>query len=130
VARQIGPYTPVEPVSGPVLRAARERPVEGLSRRTLLRAALGTAIGLWVTEAVAGTLGFAWSAVAHATPTVVVGTFDDLIAANPSLPIRDGFPAYVAAARAFVVLVDPGRGGWLTGVDPTGERTTMNVRTL
>ena len=130
MARQVAPRTPVEPLSGPVLRAARERPVGGLSRRTLLRAGLGTAIGLWITETVAGTLGFAWSAVAKVTPSVVVGTLDDLVAANSSLPIREGFPAYVAAARAFVVLVDPGRGGWLTGVDPAGEGTALNVRAL
>ena len=49
---------------------------------------------------------------------------------NPGLPIRDGFPAYVAAARAFVVLVDPGRGDWQPGADPTGDGTALNVRAL
>ena len=51
----------------------------------------------WPIEWLAGTLGFAWSAVARATPVVRVGTFDELLAANPGLPIREGFPAYVAA---------------------------------
>jgi cytochrome b6-f complex iron-sulfur subunit len=81
-------------------------------------------------EWLAGTLGFAWSAVAGATPTVRVGTFDDVLRANPGLPLREGFPAYVAEARAFVVLVDPGLGGWLPGIDATGDGTALNVRAL
>ena len=41
--------------------------------------------------------------VALAAPKVAVGTLADLVAANPGLPIHEGFPAYVPAARAFVV---------------------------
>ncbi len=81
-------------------------------------------------EWVGGTLGFAWSAVAGVGGKVRVGTLDDLIATSPDLPIRDGFPAYVPAARAFVVLVDPGVGGWQVGTDATGEGTALNVRAL
>jgi cytochrome b6-f complex iron-sulfur subunit len=130
MARDAVPRAPVSPIPGPVLRAARDRQVAGLSRRSLLRAALGAGVGLWVAESVAGTLGFAWSAVARVTPKVTVGTLADLVAANPSLPVRDGFPAYVAAARAFVVLFDPARGGWLSGIDETGDGVTLNVRAL
>jgi len=126
----IVPHAPVQPVSGPVLRARRAQQVAGLSRRSLLRAALGTGIGLWVVEILGGTVAFAWSAVVHVTPKVRVGTFADLLGANPGVPIREGFPAYVAAARAFVVLVDPGRGGWNPGSDITGDGTSLNVRAL
>ena len=124
------PDLAARPLTGPSIRALREGQVQGMSRRSLLRAAIGTGVGLWVVEVLGGTIGFAWSAVANVSPTVAVGTFADLEAANPALPLRDGFPAYVAAARAFVVLVDPTRGGWSAGTDPTGDGTTLNVRAL
>jgi cytochrome b6-f complex iron-sulfur subunit len=95
-----------------------------------MRRATGAALGILAVEWLAGTLGFAWSAVAGATPTVRVGTFEDLLRANPGLPLREGFPAYVAEARAFVMLVDPSLGGWLAGIDETGDGTALNVRAL
>jgi cytochrome b6-f complex iron-sulfur subunit len=121
---------PITAVPAPVLRARRVQQVEGLTRRTLMRRAIGAGIGLWVLELLGGTAGFLWSAVALAAPKVEVGTLADLIAANPGLPIREGFPAYVPAARAFVVLVDPGRGRWEAGIDPTGDGVALNVRAL
>lgn len=127
---EILPRTPIEPLTGPALRARRTAQVGGLSRRSLLRAAVGTGIGLWVVEVLGGTVAFAWSAVANVSPKVIVGTFADLVAANPGLPVREGFPAYVPAARAFVMLVDPGRGGWVTGVDTSGDGASLNVRAL
>jgi len=96
----------------------------------LLRRALGVGVALWAFEVVAGTVAFAWSAVAGATPKVRVGTLADLVAANPSLPILEGYPAYVAAARSFVILLDPSRGGWFPGLDPHGDGTSLNVRAL
>ena len=130
MAREIVPKAPIQPIGGPVLRARRTQQVGGLSRRTLLRGALGAGIGLWVIEVIGVTAAFAWSAVAGATPRVRVGTLADLIATNPSLPVRDGFPVYIAAARAFVIVVDPVRGDWTPGVDPTGDGTALNVRAL
>jgi cytochrome b6-f complex iron-sulfur subunit len=124
------PATPVTAVPAPVLRARRVQQVEGFTRRTLMRRAIGAGLGLWVLELLGGTAGFLWSAVTLAAPKVAVGTLADLIAANPGLPIRDGFPAYVPAARAFVVLVDPGRGRWEAGIDPTGDGVALNVRAL
>jgi hypothetical protein len=53
-----------------------------------------------------------------------------LLTANGNPPIVDGFPAYVPAARAFVMIVDPSRGGWDPGSDPTGDGTSLNVRAL
>ena len=126
----VQPHAPVEALAGPALRVRRASQVQGLSRRTLLRRAIGAGIGLAVLEAVGGTLAFAWSAGARSSPKVRVGTLADLVATNPGLPVLDGFPVYVAAARAFVILVDPARGGWQSGVDGLGEGTTLNVRAL
>jgi cytochrome b6-f complex iron-sulfur subunit len=36
----------------------------------------------------------------------------------------------VPDARAFVMTIDPGRGGWTTGSDPTGDGTALNVRAV
>lgn len=117
-------------ISSVVLRAARGTPVQGLSRRGLLRRALGTAVGLWAVEMLGGTLAFAWSGAAAAGGRVRIGTFEELLMANGDLPIADGFPAYVADARAFIIIVDPARRGWSPGVDPTGDGTSLNVRAL
>ncbi len=114
---------------GPQLRALRGRPVEGISRRTLLRRSLGLGVALWLTEVAAGSLSFIWSAAGGTSARVRVGTLDELIGLNPSLPIRQGFPVYVAAARAFVVVVDPTIRRFLPGVDPNGEGS-LNVRAL
>jgi cytochrome b6-f complex iron-sulfur subunit len=130
VVRDVQPHAPIEALIGPALRARRAQQVDGLSRRALLRRAVGAGIGLWLTEVVGGTIAFAWSAVASARPEVRVGTLADLVAANPGLPVADGFPTYVPAARAFVIVVDPTRGGWQPGVDVTGDGATLNVRAL
>jgi Rieske Fe-S protein len=122
--------TPIRPLSAPVLAASREAVVQGFSRRALLRRALATAVGLWAIEAVAGTIGFAWSAGRAASGVVRVGTFAEFLALNGSLPVGEGFPAYVAAAKAFVVTIDPARGGWFSGEDPTGDGEALNVRAL
>lgn len=130
MVRDVQSHAPIEALTEPTLRARRTQQVEGLSRRTLLRRAIGAGIGLWVVEVVGGTIAFAWSAVASARPRIRVGTLADLVAANPGIPVMDGFPTYVPEARAFVILVDPTRGGWQPGVDATGEGTTLNVRAL
>jgi hypothetical protein len=130
MATDIKKASPIGPLTGPVLRARRVAQEQGLSRRTLLRRAIAAGVGLTILEAIGGTIAFAWSAVGGVSPRVRVGTLAQLIAANPGLPILDGFPVYVAEARAFVMLVDPARGGWQPGVDPTGEGTVLNVRAL
>ena len=81
-------------------------------------------------ELAGGSIGFWWSAVTAAGSKVRIGTLEDLIAANAGLPIVDGFPAYVADARAFVMTIDPARGSWRPGSDPTGEGTALNVRVV
>lgn len=130
MVRAVQPHTPLEALTGPALRARRTQQIQGLSRRTLLRRATGTAMGLWLVEVLGGTIAFAWSAIALEALKVRVGTLADLVAANPGIPVADGFPAYVPAARAFVILVDPLRGGWQPGVDATGDGTALNVRAL
>lgn len=122
--------SPIEALTAPALRARRAQQVQGLSRRMLLRRALAAGIGLVALEAVGGTLAFAWSALGRAGAKVPVGTMAELIARNPGLPILDGFPVYVPAARAFVMLVDPARGGWRPGTDALGDGSTLNVRAL
>jgi Rieske Fe-S protein len=122
--------TPIRPLSGPALAASRDAVVQGFSRRALLRRALGAAVGLWAIEAVAGTVGFAWSAGRAASGVVRIGTFPEFLALYASLPVGEGFPAYVAAAKAFIVTIDPARGGWFPGEDSTGNGEALNVRAL
>ena len=113
------------------LRSRREAQVQGISRRRLLRTSLGAGVAVWLLEIGAGTLGFLWPNVAGGfAGRVRVGTLDELKVANAGLPIGEGFPAYVPAARAFVVLIDPARGAFVPGQDETGEGTALNVRAL
>ena len=42
------------------IKSLRKQQVQGLSRRQLMRLALGTGVGLWLLEVTAGTLAFAW----------------------------------------------------------------------
>lgn len=118
------------PITGPVLRASRGNQAGGHSRRTLLRRAIGTGLGLWLLEVSLGTVSFAWTAIGAVKPRVRVGTYRELIDASGSLPVAEGFPAYVREARAFVVIVDPARSGWSPGRDETGDGSVVNVRAL
>lgn len=126
----VAPSGPAPSTSPAVLRAARGAPSQGLSRRTLMRRALGATMGMAAVQAVAGTIGFLWPNAARAGGRVRVGTFDAFVLANGDLPVVDGFPAYVPDAKAFVVIIDPARGGWLPGTDLTGDGTALNVRAL
>src|SRR5882757_291877 len=119
-----------EPVSSRAIVALRERPTAGMSRRALLRRSLGVAVGVAALEGLSGMLSFVWPTGARSGSKVRVGTLADLIAANGNLPIADGFPAFVPAARAFVMTIDPARGTWLSGVDPSGDGTALNVRAV
>jgi hypothetical protein len=117
------------PLTAVALAAQRSRQVGGISRRTLLRRSLGLGIGLLITEWATGLVSFLWSASTAGPGRVRVGTLDQLIATNPGLPVADGFPAYVADARSFVMTLDPTRG-WSAGADPTGDGAALNVRAL
>ena len=101
-----------------------------LSRRSLLRRSIGAGLLVWLTELVGGTIGFLWSGSAMAGGKVRIGTLEEIVARNPGLPILEGFPVHVPAARAFVVLVDPARPWFVHGRDETGDGTVLNVRVL
>jgi cytochrome b6-f complex iron-sulfur subunit len=116
--------------SMPAIASLRHRPTSGISRRALLRKSLGLAVGVAALEGLAGMLSFVWPTGARSGSKVRVGTLADLIAANSALPIADGFPAFVPAARAFIMTIDPTRGSWASGADPTGDGTALNVRAV
>jgi nitrite reductase/ring-hydroxylating ferredoxin subunit len=114
-------------IVGPALRALRQGPVEGISRRTLLRRSIGVGVALWLAEVGTGSIAFLWNAVGGGSPKVRVGTLDDIASFDANLPFRSGFPMYVQPARAFVVLVDPRQQRFTPGQDPNGEGI-LNVR--
>ena len=125
-----GPPTPSEVLTAPSLTALRAMQTGGFSRRMLLRRALAACVWLLAVEWLGGSLAFAWSAGSAAARKVRIGTLDDLVAINPDLPVREGFPTYVPAARAFIVIVNPEIGGFQTGTDVTGNGSALNVRAL
>ncbi len=127
----------VEPVHKPqaltteAVKALRHEQVQGVSRRELLRGSLGAAMGLWLLEVSVGTIGFLWPNLTGKFGGLVkVGTFDSIKSANSTLPIDQGFPAYVSSAKAFVILVDPAQQRFIAGSDITGDGTSVNVRAL
>lgn len=118
-------------LTGEAIKSLRRAQVEGISRRELLRASLGAGLGLWLLEATAGTIGFLWPNLEGGFGGLFeIGTLDDVKAQNSQLPVADGFPAYYADARAFVMLVDPARQQFIPGEDDTGDGTVLNVRAL
>lgn len=114
---------------GASLRALRQDPVQGISRRTLLRRSIGVGFALWVTEVAAGSIGFLWNVVGGQRSRVRVGSIEQVASIAPALPFYEGFPMYVQSARAFIVLVDPASRTFLPGIDEKGEGT-LNVRAL
>jgi len=127
----------VEPADQPqaltsqALKAMRHEQVQGLSRRQLLRTSLGAGVSLWLLEITAGSIGFLWPNLEGGFGgKVEIGTLADIKAQNSSLPIAEGFPAYVPNARAFIVLIDPARQAFLPGTDTTGDGQALNVRAL
>jgi cytochrome b6-f complex iron-sulfur subunit len=119
---------------GEALKALRDKPVQGISRRELLRRSLGGAVALWLTEVVAGPVGFLWPNVKGGFGGVVkIGDIQAAIA-NPAVQgstgaFTNGAPAYFQAARSYVVLINPDRG-FFPGGSPAGDGAATNVRTL
>lgn len=127
----------VEPAAKPnaltkeAIKSLRREQVQGISRRQLMRAALGTGIGLWLLEVGAGTIAFVWPNLsAGFGGQLPIGTLEDVKAQNTTLPIEEGFPAYYAEARAFVILMDPSQQRFIPGEDTTGDGEALNVRAL
>jgi len=127
----------VEPIDRPkaltpeAIKSLRRHQVQGLSRRQLLRYSIGGATALWLLEVTAGTIGFIWPNLSGGFGgKVKIGTLDDLKLQNSELPISDGFPAYVAEARAYIILIDPGHQQFVAGEDTSGAGNALNVRAL
>ena len=122
---------PITVVPAPVLKARRADQVAGLTRRTLMRRAIGAGIGLWVIEVLGGTAGFLWSAVALAAPKVAVGTLADLVAANPGSADPRRLPRLRPGGTG---LRRPGRPGSAVAGNPASTRRAtahvLNVRAL
>jgi cytochrome b6-f complex iron-sulfur subunit len=127
----------VEPAAKPAaltkeaIKSLRKEQVSGLSRRQLMRTALGAGLGLWTVELLAGTVGFLWPNLsAGFGGKLPIGTLEDVKTLNSVLPIEEGFPAYYPEARAFVILVDPSQQRFLPGEDTSGDGEALNVRAL
>ena len=127
----------VEPVdrpqalSGEAIKSLRRHQVKGISRRQLLRYSIGGALAVWLLESTAGTIGFLWPNLAGGFGGLVrIGTLDEIKLVNSTLPISEGFPAYVPEARAFIVLMNPGQQRFTPGEDTSGDGTALNVRSL
>jgi cytochrome b6-f complex iron-sulfur subunit len=113
------------------LRSLRQDPVQGISRRTLLRRSIGGAALLWLTEVAAGSIGFLWpNSRGGFGGEIEIGSIDDVKAANAQLPFAQGFPVYYQQARAYIVLVDTSRQEFVPGEDEEGDGTALNVRAL
>ncbi len=128
---QVEPAARPQALSKEAIKALRHEQVQGVSRRKVLRTALGVSLALFLTELGAGTIGFIWPAIATGNKSkVLIGTFSDVKAQNSSLPISKGFPAYYSAAKAYVMLIDTSRQEFVAGADPAGDGTSVNVRAL
>ena len=129
----VAPRDRPQALTSEALKALRRDTEVGFSRRELLRRALGSAIALWVIEVIAGTIGFAWAnLVGGFGGKVVVG--DITAVANHmdviGTALKDGAPAHLLDAHAFIMLVDPARYEFVPGDDPLGDGAATNVRTL
>ena len=128
----------VEPVDRPqalakeAIKSLRNHPVQGMSRRRLLRFSLGGGIALWLAEMTGGFIALFWPNLegGFGDPHFKIGTLEDVKVANSTLPVASGFPAYFPDARAFIVLIDPARQEFVPGEDAKGEGTALNVRAL
>jgi cytochrome b6-f complex iron-sulfur subunit len=128
---QVEPAAQPAALTSEALKSLRKEQVQGMSRRRLMRVALGAGITLGTLEALAGTLAFAWPNLSKGFGGVLrIGTLDEIKTLNSTLPIADGFPAYFAEARAFVVLKDPAQQRFSPGEDTTGDGSALNVRAL
>jgi len=128
---QVEPADKPQALTKEAIKALRHEQVQGISRRELLRGSLAAGMGLWLLEVTAGSIGFLWPNLqGQFGGDVRIGTLDDVKASHSSLPIEEGFPAYYADARAFVVLVDPSQQRFIPGEDDTGDGTAVNVRAM
>ena len=127
----VEPADKPQALSSEAIKSLRSHQVKGISRRQLLRYSIGGAMGVWGLELLAGTIGFIWPNLSGGFGgKVKIGTLEQIKLQNSALPIADGFPAYFPEARAFIVLIDPGRQGFVAGDDTSGDGRALNVRSL
>jgi cytochrome b6-f complex iron-sulfur subunit len=127
----VAPIDKPQALTGEAIKSLRQHPVQGISRRRLLRVSIGGGILLWLTEITAGTIGFLWPNLSGGFGgSVKIGTLDDVKTKNSSLPVAQGFPAYFQEARAYIVLIDTGRQQFVPGQDVHGDGSALNVRAL
>ncbi len=116
----------------PVLRKMSQGRSGGLSRRQLIRRSIGAAVGLWLLEVVAGTLGFLWPNLTRGFGGQInLGDYTT-VSESPEikgLTLKDGAPSYFSSARTFVVLSDPNLG-FQNGDSPDGTGDVTNVWTM
>jgi cytochrome b6-f complex iron-sulfur subunit len=115
-----------------VLREMRRGRSAGLSRRTLIRRSLAAGVGLWALEVLGGTLGFLWPQLGVGFgASITVGDFQtvDELPAVAGTSMRDGAPAYISLARAYVQLIDPAQE-FVNGESPDGGGDVTNIRAL
>ncbi len=128
---QVEPAAQPQALSKEAIKALRHEQVQGLSRRQLLRTSLAAGIGVWLLQAGAATVGFIWPNLAGGFGgKIVIGNYSAVKAQNSAIPFDQGFPAYYADARSFVVLIDPARQEFVPGEDTTGDGTALNVRAM
>jgi cytochrome b6-f complex iron-sulfur subunit len=128
---QVEPAAQPAALTSEAIKSLRKEQVQGMSRRRLMRVALGAGIALGTLEALAGTLAFAWPALRKGFGGVLrIGTLDEVKTLNSTLPIAEGFPAYFPEARAFVILKDPAQQRFVAGEDTSGDGSALNVRAL
>jgi cytochrome b6-f complex iron-sulfur subunit len=131
---QVAPQDRPGALTVAALESLRNEADRGISRRELLRLSLAAALGMWLTEVVAGSIGFLWPNLTGGFGgRVTVGNLS-AVAAHPASPdptaaFADGAPAYAQNAKAFIVLLDPSRG-FIEGQNPLGDGAATNVRTL
>ncbi len=114
------------------IKSLRNQPVQGMSRRRLLRVSIGGGMALWLTEMVGGFIALFWPNLegGFGDARLKIGTLEEIKVKNSSIPVASGFPAYFPDARAFIVLIDPTRQAFVPGKDDKGDGTDLNVRAL
>jgi len=129
---KLAPWQEPKTLTREVLREMRHGRPAGLSRRTLLRRSLGAGVGLWLLEVAGGTLAFLWPNLSSGFgATITLGDVDTVAgsAAVEGAGLSDGGPAYFGIARAYIQLIDTGRG-FQDGESADGSGETTNVMTL
>ncbi|MGH2466569.1 MAG: ubiquinol-cytochrome c reductase iron-sulfur subunit [Candidatus Limnocylindrales bacterium] len=131
---QVEPAARPQALSKEAIKALRNEQVQGVSRRQVLRTALGVGVGLWLAEVGAGTFGFIWPNLTGGFGAKLQLGKIDAMANNMDViggpTFAEGAPAHFVNARAFIVLIDPSHYAFDPGTSADGSGAETNVRTL